>query len=304
MRANWKVVMQAFMEAYHVIVTHPQIVTGHTQDGNTKYDVFGNYSRAITVAGMEEFGLPNWGPVPPLPSQRDVRSGIVYTPRADGNVDAVAPDGRRGVFAPNADWVSGELGEANPHMCNLVGGRQLPAAAMDVRGRSRVMASTKIEPLDVVGQHRAMASIQREAYRSVIGDLADKAADIEFAPVYFTLFPNFHPWGSFNRIVYRFRPNGNNPDESIMECMYMAPIPADGKYPKGLPIHWLGADDDWVDAPELGMLAKVFNQDSRNLPFVQEGLHATAKANLQLASYNETKLRHFHKLLDEWIQKP
>jgi hypothetical protein len=37
---------------------------------------------------------------------------------------------------------------------------------------------------------------------------------------------------------------------------------------------------------------------------VQEGLHATCMANLQLASYNETKLRHFHKLLDEWIQKP
>ena len=43
---------------------------------------------------------------------------------------------------PNAEWVSGALGEANPHMCNLVGGRQLPAAAMDVRGRSRTMAST------------------------------------------------------------------------------------------------------------------------------------------------------------------
>jgi phenylpropionate dioxygenase-like ring-hydroxylating dioxygenase large terminal subunit len=51
-RANWKTTMQAFMEAYHVITTHPQIITGHTQDANTKYDVFGNYSRAITVAGM------------------------------------------------------------------------------------------------------------------------------------------------------------------------------------------------------------------------------------------------------------
>jgi phenylpropionate dioxygenase-like ring-hydroxylating dioxygenase large terminal subunit len=304
MKANWKVVQSAFMEAYHTILTHPQIVTGSSQDGNTKYDVFGNYSRAITVAGMEEFGLQNWGPVPALPSQRDVRSGFVYTPRADGNVDVTTPDGRSGVFTPNADWVSGALGESNPHMCNLVGGRQLPQSAIDVRGRSRVAASTSIDPLDVVGQHRAMASMQREAYRAVIGDLADQAADIEFAPVYFTLFPNFHPWGSFNRIVYRFRPNGNNPDEAIMECLYMAPIPADGKYPKAVPIHWLGKDDDWVEAPELGTLAKVFNQDSRNLPFVQEGLHATAMKNLQLASYNETKLRHFHKLLDDWINKP
>ena len=111
----------------------------------------------------------------------------------------------------------------------------------------------------------------------MIGDLVDQAADIECAPVYLTLFPNFHPWGSFNRIVYRFRPYGDDPDKSIMECMYLAPIPADGKHPTALPIHWLGPDDDWVEAPELGMLAKVFNQDSRNLPFVQQGLHATRR---------------------------
>jgi hypothetical protein len=52
------------------------------------------------------------------------------------------------------------------------------------------------------------------------------------------------------------------------------------------------------------MLAKVFNQDSRNLPYVQQGLHATKMEKLQLASYGETELRHFQKLLDEWIQKP
>ena len=303
-RANWKTTMQAFMEAYHVITTHPQIITGHTQDANTKYDVFGNYSRAITVAGMEEYGLPDWGPAPPAPSTRDARSGIVYTLRGDGNLDAVAPDGRSGVFTPNADWVSGELGEVSPHMCDLLGGRQLPPRGPEPRAAARVATVAPFDSNDLVARHRALAAMQRESLRGVIGDLADRVADIEFASVYFTLFPNFHPWGSFNRIVYRFRPNGNNPDESIMECMFLAPIPGDGVYPKGIPIHWLGPDDDWVEAPELGMLAKVFNQDSRNLPFVQQGLHATKMEKLQLASYGETKLRHFHKLLDEWIQKP
>ena len=52
------------------------------------------------------------------------------------------------------------------------------------------------------------------------------------------------------------------------------------------------------------MLAKVFNQDVRNLPYVQEGLHATAKEHLQFADYNETKPRHLHMLIDEWIAKP
>ena len=52
------------------------------------------------------------------------------------------------------------------------------------------------------------------------------------------------------------------------------------------------------------MLGKVFNQDIRNLPYVQDGLHATAMEHAQLADYNETKPRHFHMLLDEWVSRP
>ena len=89
-----------------------------------------------------------------------------------------------------------------------------------------------------------------------------------------------------------------------MECIYLAPIPDDGNYTPVSEIHWLGPDDDWMDAPELGMLSKVFNQDFRNLPYVQQGLHATAKEFLQLSDYNETKPRHFHMKLEEWLAKP
>ena len=99
-------------------------------------------------------------------------------------------------------------------------------------------------------------------------------------------------------------PDGNSPDECIMECIYLDPIPEHGDYTAAKGIHWLSADDDRTDAPELGMLAKVFNQDIRNLPYVQEGLHATAKEHLPFADYNETKPRHLHQLIDEWIARP
>ena len=122
--------------------------------------------------------------------------------------------------------------------------------------------------------------------------------------IYFTVFPNFHPWGSFNRIVYRFRPHGSNPEECIHECMVFAPAPDAEKRPPAAPIHWLGPDDDWVDAPELGMLAKVFNQDVFNLPRVQRGLKAAKQPFVLFGDYGESKLRHFHALLEEWIAKP
>ena len=46
--ANWKVVSEAFMEAWHSVVTHPQIL-GFTADANTRYDLYGDHmNRAIT----------------------------------------------------------------------------------------------------------------------------------------------------------------------------------------------------------------------------------------------------------------
>ncbi len=47
MPANWKVVMGAFIESYHSISTHPQILA-FTADANTQYDIYGKHSRMIT----------------------------------------------------------------------------------------------------------------------------------------------------------------------------------------------------------------------------------------------------------------
>ena len=37
-----------------------------------------------------------------------------------------------------------------------------------------------------------------------------------------------------------------------MECIYLAPYPQDGERPPAASIHWIGVDDDWTEAPELG----------------------------------------------------
>lgn len=42
-RANWKVVVAAFIESYHVRATHPQIMP-YLADTNTQYDVYGDHT--------------------------------------------------------------------------------------------------------------------------------------------------------------------------------------------------------------------------------------------------------------------
>ena len=86
--------------------------------------------------------------------------------------------------------------------------------------------------------------------------------------------------------------------------MFLEPYDMSMPKPASVPIHWLGPDDDWTEAPELGLLARVFNQDTFNLPKVQIGLRSGKKPGVTLANYQEIKLRHFHMLLTQWLAKP
>lgn len=49
---NWKLAIEAFLEAYHVVETHPQVAVSNG-DANTQYDVYGeNMSRFISPLGV------------------------------------------------------------------------------------------------------------------------------------------------------------------------------------------------------------------------------------------------------------
>jgi hypothetical protein len=240
LRCNWKVAQEAFMEAYHVVATHPQLLAG-IGDANSQYDAWGNFSRAITANGTPSPHL-SW-----KPSEQQMFDAMV-----DRRLD-------------------------EPPLAEVGGG--LTARVVSAMGG-------------------------REMLRPVVGAGIDQLSDAEMVDsFYYTVFPNFHPWGSYNRIVYRFRPYGIDVDQAIMECMYLAPY-REGEKPPPAQIHWLGADDDWCDAPELGFLARVFNQDVFNLPKVQLGLKAAKKKTVTFARYQETKLRHFHMLLENAVARP
>lgn len=50
--ANWKVVSETFMEAWHSIITHPQLLA-FLGDANTRYDIYGDHvNRALTPGGV------------------------------------------------------------------------------------------------------------------------------------------------------------------------------------------------------------------------------------------------------------
>jgi hypothetical protein len=301
LRCNWKIAQEAFSEAYHVIATHPTILET-IGDANTQYDVFGNYSRVMSPNFTRSPHLDReWEPLDDgrlYTLLRHPLTGHVYERGEDGRVRVTNARGEVSLFNADATWVEGPITHADPNMLNWIGGRQLPGGNV---------VPLKAPPAVPAGKtlRQVMAEPVRESFRPVLGDLMDNVSDAELLDsIYLTVFPNFHPWGSFNQIVYRFRPNGDDPESCIMECMYLAPVAPGEPRPPAAPIHYLGPDDDWVDAPELGMLAKVFNQDVVNMPQMQKGLKTLKNPEIIFANYGETKPRHFHQLLDAWIGRP
>ncbi|MCC5874281.1 MAG: aromatic ring-hydroxylating dioxygenase subunit alpha [Gammaproteobacteria bacterium] len=144
------------------------------------------------------------------------------------------------------------------------------------------------------------AAASRDTLRPDVGDAIDNYSDAEMVDnLDYTLFPNMHPWGAFNRIVYRFRPNGNDHRTCIMECIMMAPF--QGDRPPPAEILWLKEDETWSSA--LGFLGKVFDQDAFNMPKVQWGLESTYKTGLLPSKYQESKVRWLHHKLTEWVEK-
>jgi phenylpropionate dioxygenase-like ring-hydroxylating dioxygenase large terminal subunit len=235
---NWKVAQEAFMEAYHVVGTHPQLLPG-IGDANSQYDAWDHFSRAIT---------PNMTPSPHLgwePSEQDQLDSLITR-----SLDA-------------------------PPMFRVPEG-------MTAR--------------------QMLAQMTRMQLQGAVPGIQD-VSDAELADsFYYSVFPNFHPWGAYNKIVYRFRPYRSDAQRCIMEVIYLAPFR--GRRPKPAPVHWLRDDEDWTQAPELGFLTRVFNQDTFNLGRVQQGLRAAAHTHVTFGHYQETKLRHFHALLDRVVAAP
>jgi phenylpropionate dioxygenase-like ring-hydroxylating dioxygenase large terminal subunit len=237
--ANWKIVQEAFCEAYHVNATHPQIMP-YLGDTNSQVDIWDNFARVITPSGTPS-PLLDRAPTPDemMRSMLDVRH--------DQDPPVTLPDGA------------------------------------DMRA--------------------AAAAGARERWRARAGDeWVERLSDAELMDsIDYTVFPNFHPWGAFNRIVYRFRPNGDDHRSAIMECLFLAPYR--GERPPPCDVHWLTEDETFTDAPELGLLGKVFDQDLFNMAKVQLGLETTRKPGITLADYQESKVRWLHHRLDRWIER-
>ena len=244
MPCNWKLAMEAFVEAYHVPVAHSQVLA-YYGDSNTQYDVWPgvhHVSRMISVQGVASPSKP-----------ATTAAQTVEEMRRDVPFFAGKPI---------------EVGEGETARQKLA--------------------------------ERAREKISRSIGRD-ISDISDtETMDL----IEYMLFPNMVPWGGqILPLTYRFRPNGDDPETSIMEIMMLFKKGPDGSHPEPAKLRMLGTDEAWGDAPEMGSAGYIVDQDVDNLMRIQKGLRATRKPGITLARYQESRIRHFHGTLDAYMAR-
>jgi len=237
---NWKVALEAFIESYHTVAVHPQLLTT-SGDTQTQYDVYAgvrHVSRMITPVGIASEHVAH--PV----AEQEILDAMFLT---KDDPDAVVPPGAtaRQVLAERTR-------------------RRLA----EHTGRDYT-AITDCEALDAIE--------------------------------YF-VFPNFVPWAGFTTpLVYRFRPDGDDHRRSVMDVMLLEPLPAGGTRPAACATRHLAEGERWADAPELGYLGRILDQDTATLARVQRGLEAADTPDVTLARYQESRIRHFHDTLGSYL---
>lgn len=269
--ANWKATAEAFMEAWHSIVTHPQILP-FTGDANTRYDIYGDHmNRAITPSAVLSPHLEDKG--------------------------------------HDQDFILEKL-----HSFVTQGAEEDGGSRTDARNQGKMSAGdrfgsaddtpSEISDDDPLRARKAIAEANREAFKAMSGHDFSDISDSEMTDNFtYNIFPNFAPWGGFiPNIVYRWRP-WNDPDHCLMEVRILMRNRDGEPMPKGAEMHLIPDDQPFASAGHLigSALASVFDQDMANLPYVQEGMKASANKELQLGNYQEIRIRHLHKTLDKYI---
>ena len=127
MPMNWKTCQEAFMESYHVVATHPTLMES-LGDANSRYDTFGNYSRAMTATGVPSphlDGQPRWERIDDGKEYgrwRHPLSGHIYERDDEGQVAVTDLDGNVSTFDEHGNHIDGAQTQADPHLCKWIGG--------------------------------------------------------------------------------------------------------------------------------------------------------------------------------------
>jgi nitrite reductase/ring-hydroxylating ferredoxin subunit len=208
--------------------------------------------------------------------------------------------------------VNGQLDVWGAHVSRMIANLAQPSPRIGraVSEQQVMEALGAFVPGDV-GSLAANGLAPRQAMAAALGGMLSTATGVDHSghsiseiidAINYFVFPNLMPWAGFGTpIVYRVRPHGRDPDRSVLEVYLLYVVP-DGAAPDPPPpVRWLGEDEPWSNAQELGGLGPIFDQDGANFALIQRGMKAGGDPHLRPAAYQESRIRHLHDTLARYV---
>jgi hypothetical protein len=121
--------------------------------------------------------------------------------------------------------------------------------------------------------------------------------------VEYFLFPNafFFP-GLAISMIYRFRPNGDDPNTCTFDLVFLRPKPHDRPVPFPAEPFDLAIEDSYTKVPGIDhSFAHVYDQDTSNLAAQTKGFKGSMKRAQTLGNYQEIRARHLHETVERYL---
>ena len=151
----------------------------------------------------------------------------------------------------------------------------------------------------------------RDLYASIIQAQLGEKYDQDFSDystaqtldsIEYFLFPNLFIFPGLSLpMVYRFRPDPENPDFSYFDLYFMRPKHPDKAPPAPPEPQQLDIHDSYTQAEDLGFLGAVYDQDTDNMAAQTRGFKTCAKGGQTLGNYQEIRTRHVHKRVGDYV---
>lgn len=151
----------------------------------------------------------------------------------------------------------------------------------------------------------ALVAASRSRLEKGLGFDTSRYSDAEVQDVIqYSLFPNVVLFGGLGSpLFYRAKPDGDDPQSCLFEVMLLLPVAPGAPKPPPMKKRWLEPHEKWSDVPELSFFGGVLDEDQEIMPRVQRGLRAARKPGISPALYQESRIRHFRRTLEQYVPR-
>ena len=203
------------------------------------------------------------------------------------------------IFSDHVNRLFSLAGVASPTVGDDVA-QQVILDSMVVGDRSMVGDSLTVP--EGGSARTVMADFFKQLLAAGGNDYSGRSTSEVIDTVGYFVFPNGHFFlaPSFP-IVYRFRPLGQDPTKALFDLLLLAPLPPGGR-PDPYEAVRIGIEESYTSVPGVDpSLGAIFDQDTGNMGWMQEGMGASRKQTATLANYQESRIRHIHQTLDKYL---